>query len=108
MRLVALAAGGTIALVLGAPAGASAAARPAPQDGNGAAAHQAVLQRYCVPCHNERNRANAGGLTLAAADLARIGESAAVWEQVVVKLRAASSRRRPRRFSWRRRAAMRG
>ena len=84
MSMVALAAGGAIALVVGAPPSALAAA----QEGAAADEQRAVLQRYCVPCHNERNKANAGGMTLSAADLARVGEHAELWEKVVVKLRA--------------------
>ena len=98
MRLVALAAGGVIALILCVSPGAFAAAQPAPQGGDAASAHHAVLQRYCVPCHNERNQTNAGGLSLDAADLSRVGEHAEVWEKVVVKLRAGlmPPARRPR------------
>ena len=49
------------------------------------APHAAVLQQYCVTCHNQRTRA--GGLALDALDMAQVGERADVWEQVVRKLR---------------------
>ena len=55
---------------------ASAAADPA---------LRAVLQQYCIACHNQR--ANVGGLALDTLDLAHVGEHAEVWEQVVRKLR---------------------
>ena len=49
-------------------------------------AHRGVLDRYCVTCHNERLRT--AGLALDAMDVARVDGGAAVWEQVVRKLRA--------------------
>ena len=54
----------------------AAAADPAPR---------AVLQTYCITCHNQR--AKVGGLALDTLDMAHVGESADVWEQVVRKLR---------------------
>ena len=45
----------------------------------------AVLEQYCFACHNER--AKVGGLALDTLDLAHVGEDAAVWEEVVRKLR---------------------
>ena len=98
MRLVALATAGMIALILGAAQGTAAAAQISPEGNGSASAHSAVLQRYCVPCHNERNKANAGGLTLDSADLSSVGEHAELWEKVIVKLRAGlmPPARRPR------------
>ena len=52
---------------------------------SGAAAHQALLNRYCVSCHNDRLRT--AGLDLTAADLSDVGAQAEVWEKVVRKLR---------------------
>ena len=48
---------------------------------------RAVLDRYCVTCHNERVRT--GGLVLEpdAVDPSDVGRDAAVWEKVVRKLR---------------------
>ena len=89
MRLVALAVGATIVLVLYASQTLPAAAPQAPAPrGDTAPAHRAVLNRYCVSCHNERNKANAGRLALDSVDLSRVGEHAEVWEKVVRKLRA--------------------
>ena len=98
MRLVALATAGMIALILGAAQGIAAAAQISPEGNVSASTHSAVLQRYCVPCHNERNKANTGGLTLDSADLSSVGEHAELWEKVIVKLRAGlmPPARRPR------------
>ena len=46
------------------------------------------MNRYCVACHNERNKANAGRLALDAVDLARVGDHADIFEKVILKLRA--------------------
>ena len=48
-------------------------------------AQLALIDRYCVGCHNERTLA--GDLALDNADLAAVGEHGAVWEKVVRKLR---------------------
>ena len=58
------------------------AARPA----SSTSTHRAVLDQYCVTCHNETLRT--GGLLLDKLDLARLGEQADVAEKVVRKLRA--------------------
>jgi len=49
-------------------------------------AQRAVLDRYCVTCHNQKLKT--AGLTLDTLDLAHIGEHAEQWEKVVRKLRA--------------------
>ena len=41
---------------------------------------------YCVTCHNQRLKT--GGLALDALDVNNVGEHAAEWEKVVIKLRA--------------------
>ena len=64
------------------------------------ASHRALLDRYCVTCHNERlvagrsgapsplvGQLRAIGLTLDTLDLAAVDERPAVWERVVRKLR---------------------
>ena len=43
-----------------------------------------VIDKYCVSCHNQQMRT--AGLALDALDLAKVPESAQVWEQVVRKL----------------------
>ena len=50
-----------------------------------AATARALLDRYCVTCHNGRLRT--AGLELDAADPAAVGESGHIWEQVARKLR---------------------
>ena len=46
---------------------------------------QALLNRYCVTCHNDRLRT--GGLALDTLDVSDVGAHAEVWEKVVRKLR---------------------
>ena len=49
-------------------------------------APRAVLDRYCVTCHN--SRAKSGGLVLEKIDLSDIGAHGDTWEKVVRKVRA--------------------
>ena len=55
-------------------AGVEAAAAEAAPD-----AHRALLDRYCVTCHNDRQRT--AGLTLESIDLAGVAADAPVWEK---------------------------
>ena len=80
-----------VLLVLLVPALAVAAGQPAPaaagQAGTGTGeAEQALLDRYCVTCHNDNLRT--AGLALDTVDIARVGDHAEIWEKVVGKLRA--------------------
>ena len=61
-----------------------------------AATWRAVLDRYCVTCHNQRLLT--GNLALDGVDVAHVGADAAVWEKVLQKLRtqAMPPPRRPR------------
>ena len=71
------------------PAGAAHAAsagQSAAEATGSAAAGRALLDRYCVACHNERLRT--ADLTLEMLSLADVGDAAAVWEHVVRRLRA--------------------
>jgi len=61
---------------------------PASQPAPAAAAHKAVLDRYCVTCHNQRTKAS--DLALDTVDIARPSANAQVWEDVVRKLRTRS------------------
>ena len=65
-----------VALVvcLGHSAGA-AAQTPVAEADVSASVHQALLDRYCVTCHNPRNRTNAGQLDLTAVDISRPGST---------------------------------
>jgi Protein of unknown function (DUF1592)/Protein of unknown function (DUF1588)/Protein of unknown function (DUF1587)/Protein of unknown function (DUF1585)/Protein of unknown function (DUF1595)/Planctomycete cytochrome C len=60
---------------------------------------RSFLNQYCVTCHNER--AKTAGLMLDKLDVERVGDSADIWEKVVVKLRTGmmppSGARRPDR-----------
>src|SRR5688572_290092 len=70
---------GLIALALADSAAAQA---------QGGAEPRAVVDRYCVACHNQRNKANAGNLDLAAVDLSAPAKNAEVFEKVLAKLKA--------------------
>src|SRR5687768_13878553 len=65
-----------------APPQIAAQAAPAPPAG---AAPRAVLDRYCVGCHNQKVRT--ANLTFDTMNLADIGGAAPAWEKVVRKLR---------------------
>ena len=54
----------------------------APEDAN---PYRALLDRYCVGCHNLKTQT--GGLTLEGADLTDVSARAAVWEHVIRKVR---------------------
>src|SRR5262245_3677125 len=51
-----------------------------------AGANRALLDRYCVTCHNEKLKT--AGLMLDKADIQNVPASAEVWEKVIRKLRA--------------------
>lgn len=57
-----------------------------PQDTSSSATQRALLDRYCVTCHNQR--AKTADLMLDKADLAHIPQNPEVWEKVIRKLRA--------------------
>ena len=61
---------------------AAPAASPAPT------AEQALLNRYCAGCHNEKTKQ--GNFVLSTLDVANVGADAERWESVVRKLRARS------------------
>jgi hypothetical protein len=77
--------------------GPSQAATPHPQTPNSAASpttsprpsaitERALLDQYCVTCHN--NRAKTANLSLEGLDLSTVGDHPELWEKVVRKLRA--------------------
>ena len=51
----------------------------------GRAQDRALLDRYCVGCHNEKTRA--AGLTIDKLDLTHPGNNAEAWEKVIRKIR---------------------
>src|SRR5437762_12386684 len=75
--LRAIVCGVTIVLLAGA---GYAVQGPSPQ--------RAVINQYCLGCHNEKLKT--GGLVLDNVDLSRVGNQAAVLEKVVQKLRSGS------------------
>ena len=97
-----------VLLVLAVPALAVAAGQPAAAVAAGeaetatGAAEQALLDRYCVTCHNDNLRT--AGLALDTVDIARVGDHAEIWERVVGKLRAGmmppAGRHRPDRETY--------
>jgi len=60
-------------------------ATPVPAAGD-AAAQKALIDRYCIGCHNDR--AKTAGLVLSTVDLTQVGGNAALWERVLRKVRA--------------------
>ena len=64
----------------------SPARTPAPGSSASADAQRALLDRYCVSCHNDRVKT--ANLSLQGLDLTRVAEHADVWEKVIRKLRA--------------------
>src|SRR6266850_1599571 len=50
-----------------------------------ASTNRALLDRYCVTCHNQGSAT--AGLMLDKANLEKVGEDAAIWEKVLHKLR---------------------
>ena len=67
--------------------GGPAAGQHAEADGaTGAAEARALLNRYCVSCHNARTRT--AGLALDTLDVAEVRTDAATWEHVIRRLRA--------------------
>ncbi|HZI50221.1 MAG TPA: DUF1587 domain-containing protein, partial [Terriglobia bacterium] len=61
----------------GNPAAASGPAAIAP--------HKALIDQYCVTCHNQRTKT--AGLTLDNLDLTKLSEHAEIWEKAIMKLR---------------------
>ena len=55
---------------------------------DGAAVARGTVDRYCVTCHNQR--ANTGGVTLEALDIASPALNAGVWERVVRRMQTRS------------------
>ena len=85
---------GAVCLVAASAAGAAAQESP---DAVDAADVRAMLDRYCVACHNDRLRT--AELSLAGVDAEHPEADPELWERVVAKLRASSmpppGRRRP-------------
>src|SRR5688572_16799804 len=70
------------------PAGAAARAQsPAPAAASPAAGlpDQALVQKYCATCHNDR--AKTGGVSFEGVSVAEAGTHSEIWEKALVKLR---------------------
>ena len=64
---------------------------PAAGEASPIAAHESLLNRYCVTCHNERLAARGTvPIALRTAELADVPGNADVWEKVIRKLRTGS------------------
>lgn len=63
-------------------------AAPAVLSAADAAAPSAVINKYCVVCHNDKLKT--GGLSLTSADLSNVPANAETWEKVIRKLRTGS------------------
>ena len=93
LAFVAAAVGVAVVLTVAAPA------TPSPQASGASGApveldQQALLNRYCVTCHNDR--LETGGFSLETVDAADVAAHPAQWEKVVRKLRAGAMPPRPR------------
>src|SRR5687768_16089176 len=65
------------------------AAAPAPQvtPSHPAGVDAPILKQHCITCHNERTKANVGGLAIDSLDATRIGAHAEKWEKIVRKIK---------------------
>jgi mono/diheme cytochrome c family protein len=77
---------GGLALVASGTRALTAAGPQASGADSSAAAPRAVLDKYCVTCHNPRLKT--AGLVLNQLDIANVGPGADTWEKVVRKVRA--------------------
>jgi hypothetical protein len=50
--------------------------------------YNGLVKKYCVSCHNDRNKDRAGSLTLASFDIAKVGQESDVAERMIRKLQA--------------------
>jgi mono/diheme cytochrome c family protein len=66
----------------------TSARQPQTETPTKSAAPRAMLDQYCVTCHNQKLRT--AGLALDNLDVTRPGDHAEVWERVIAKLRAGS------------------
>jgi hypothetical protein len=82
----ALLAGGLLGLLVAGVSSEANAPAPAPPASMSAGDARALVDKYCVTCHNQRTKA--ADLLLDQAHLDRVVEDAGVWEKVVKKLRA--------------------
>jgi hypothetical protein len=60
----------------------------APATASASADYNALVKKYCVGCHNDRNKDRVASLTLASFDMAKAGENAQTSERMIRKLQA--------------------
>src|SRR5438876_134934 len=75
--------GMSVVLWVGAAAAGPSGSAPSPASSE---KRRALLDRYCVTCHNDRLKT--ANLSLQGLDLTRGAEQVEVWEKVIRKLRA--------------------
>jgi hypothetical protein len=63
-------------------------AQPSSASTTGSSSNRALLDRYCVTCHNDRLRTGNLVLTREAVDPDHVAGAGAVWEKVLLKLRS--------------------
>jgi len=87
-RSIAFAAAGWLSLVGAELHGMQSqpASSPTEPESRDTTVHRALLDQYCVRCHNERQRI--ADLTLDTLNVNAVGNDAAVWEKVLHKIRA--------------------
>jgi hypothetical protein len=81
----------TVSALLLMAAGAShnplrAQSQAAPPPASGAIAARALLDQYCVTCHNDKTRI--ANFSLQTADVKSVGDHPEIWERVIRKMRA--------------------
>ncbi len=76
-----------VSLVFSSSALLPASQEPSSSGASSVSPHRALLNRYCVTCHNEKLRT--AELLLDEADVDNVSENTALWEKVVIKLRSA-------------------
>ncbi|MCH7749796.1 MAG: DUF1592 domain-containing protein [Acidobacteria bacterium] len=86
MRSLFVLAAGVFAIASSASGPVRAATPGQPATTDSAASQRALLDRYCVTCHNQRLRT--AELTLDTIDVTDVGAHPEIWEKVVRKLRA--------------------
>jgi mono/diheme cytochrome c family protein len=67
-------------------ANATAQSKPSPPAAEDSAPYRAIVDQYCVTCHNARLKT--GDLVLEKLDMSHLDADAAIWEKVVRKLQA--------------------
>ena len=65
-----------------------AVSHPVVAAASASADYNGLVKKYCVGCHNDRNKDRAGSLTLASFDVAKAGEHADISERVIRKMQA--------------------